>query len=94
MVNQGGPEVEVLEDQWTAVTCDRSLSAHFEHSVAITENGPWILSRLETNAAPELGAGAAGTRTQPAAVAAALGAREARGGARGAEPLVQLNRHA
>ena len=45
MVNAGQPEVEVLEDGWTAVTKDRSLSAHFEHSVAITANGPVVLSR-------------------------------------------------
>ncbi|PIU32744.1 MAG: type I methionyl aminopeptidase [Syntrophobacteraceae bacterium CG07_land_8_20_14_0_80_61_8] len=44
MINQGGPEVEVLEDRWTAVTLDRSLSAHFEHTIAITDNGPDILS--------------------------------------------------
>ena len=45
MVNAGGPDVEVLGDRWTAVTKDRSLSAHFEHSVAITEKGPVVLSR-------------------------------------------------
>jgi methionyl aminopeptidase len=45
MVNAGAHEVEVLEDQWTAVTKDRSLSAHFEHSVAVTDDGPWVLSR-------------------------------------------------
>ncbi|MBI2369925.1 MAG: type I methionyl aminopeptidase [Deltaproteobacteria bacterium] len=44
MVNAGGPEVEILSDGWTAVTRDRSLSAHFEHSVAITEDGPVILT--------------------------------------------------
>ncbi|MGZ6141521.1 MAG: type I methionyl aminopeptidase, partial [Myxococcaceae bacterium] len=44
MVNAGGPEVLTLEDGWTAVTADRSLSAHFEHTVAVTENGPEILS--------------------------------------------------
>jgi methionyl aminopeptidase len=44
MVNVGGPEVRVLDDGWTAVTVDRSLSAHFELSVAVTEQGPWILS--------------------------------------------------
>jgi len=44
MVNVGGPEVEVLADGWTAVTRDRSLSAHFELSVAVTPFGPWILS--------------------------------------------------
>lgn len=45
MVNQGSAEVEMLDDGWTAVTKDRSLSAHFEHSVAITDNGPWVLSQ-------------------------------------------------
>jgi methionyl aminopeptidase len=44
MVNLGRPEVRVLDDDWTAVTVDGSLSAHFELSVAITEHGPWILS--------------------------------------------------
>jgi methionyl aminopeptidase len=44
MVNVGGPEVEVLADGWTAVTRDRSLSAHFELSIAVTPQGPWILS--------------------------------------------------
>jgi methionyl aminopeptidase len=46
MVNEGTHEVEVLEDGWTAVTRDRMLSAHFEHSVAVTEDGPFVLSRL------------------------------------------------
>jgi len=46
MVNEGTYEVEILEDGWTAVTKDRKLSAHFEHTVAITENGPEILSRI------------------------------------------------
>jgi methionyl aminopeptidase len=45
MVNAGRPEVRVLEDRWTAVTADGSYSAHFEHSVAVTSNGPWILTR-------------------------------------------------
>jgi len=44
MVNAGGAEVEILSDGWTAVTKDRSLSAHFEHTVAVTENGCRILS--------------------------------------------------
>ncbi len=46
MINAGGYEVEILQDGWTAVTKDKSLSAHFEHSVAITENGPMILSKV------------------------------------------------
>jgi methionyl aminopeptidase len=45
MINAGGPEVFTEEDGWTALTRDGSLSAHFEHSVAITENGPMVLSR-------------------------------------------------
>ncbi|HPW18037.1 MAG TPA: type I methionyl aminopeptidase [Candidatus Aminicenantes bacterium] len=44
MIAAGGPEVEVLEDGWTAVTRDRSLAAHFEHTVALTEDGPEVLS--------------------------------------------------
>ena len=44
MVNAGGPEVRTLDDGWTAVTADGSLSAHFEHTVAITEEGPEILT--------------------------------------------------
>jgi len=44
MVTMGSPDVEVLADKWTAVTKDRSLSAHFEHSVALTSQGPVILS--------------------------------------------------
>jgi methionyl aminopeptidase len=46
MINQGTYEVEVLEDGWTVVTKDRKLSVHFEHSVAIMEEGPEILSQL------------------------------------------------
>ncbi len=45
MVNAGGPAVKVLEDKWTAVTADGSHSAHFEHTVAATSNGPWVLTR-------------------------------------------------
>ena len=46
MVNQGTWEVEPAADGWTQLTKDRRLSAHFEHSVAVTENGPLVLSRL------------------------------------------------
>ena len=44
MVNAGGPEVRVLKDGWTAVTVDGSYSAHFEHTVAITREGPQVLT--------------------------------------------------
>jgi methionyl aminopeptidase len=46
MINAGKYKVKILPDGWTVVTADGSLSAHFEHSVAITENGPEILSEL------------------------------------------------
>jgi methionyl aminopeptidase len=47
MINAGKADVRVLSDGWTAVTTDKSLSAHFEHTVAITENGPVILTSLD-----------------------------------------------
>lgn len=46
MINEKSHEVEVLQDNWTVVTSDGGLSAHFEHTVAITDNGPEILSVL------------------------------------------------
>jgi methionyl aminopeptidase len=45
MINAGGPEVRVLKDGWTAITVDGSFSAHFEHTVAITKDGPQVLTR-------------------------------------------------
>jgi methionyl aminopeptidase len=47
MVNAGGYEVSILDDGWTAVTSDGSLSSHCEHTVAITANGPRILTKME-----------------------------------------------
>jgi methionyl aminopeptidase len=47
MVNAGKPAVKVLSDGWTAVTRDSSLSAHFEHTVAVTADRPWILTARE-----------------------------------------------
>ena len=44
MINMGGPEVRILKDGWTTVTQDGKLSAHFEHTVAITKDGPVILT--------------------------------------------------
>ncbi|PNR89729.1 methionine aminopeptidase [Petrotoga sp. 9T1HF07.CasAA.8.2] len=46
MVSMGSYEVDILEDGWTAVTRDRSKAAHFEHTIAVTENGPEILTQL------------------------------------------------
>jgi methionyl aminopeptidase len=45
MINAGGPEVKVLPDGWTTITLDGSYSAHFEHTVAITKDGPLVLTR-------------------------------------------------
>ena len=50
MVNVGRPAVKVLGDGWTAVTKDGSLSAHFEHTVAVTKNGPLVLTRRDVTA--------------------------------------------
>lgn len=47
MVNAGGYEITILDDGWTAVTADGSLSAHCEHTIAITRNGPRILTKMD-----------------------------------------------
>ena len=47
MVNAGKPDIRTLDDGWTAVTLDGTLSAHFEHTIAITEHGPEVLTRGE-----------------------------------------------
>jgi methionyl aminopeptidase len=47
MVNVGGPDVKMLDDEWTAVTADGSLSAHFEHTILVSEDGPEVLTRIE-----------------------------------------------
>lgn len=47
MVNVGGPGTRTMPDKWTVVTVDGSRSAHFEHTVAITEDGPRVLTRVE-----------------------------------------------
>ncbi len=46
MLNLGGDDVEVLEDDWTVVTADKKPSAHFEHTVHVTDDGPEILTKL------------------------------------------------
>jgi methionyl aminopeptidase len=46
MVNVGSPDIRILEDGWTAVTSDGSLSAHFEHTIAVAKNGPIILTKI------------------------------------------------
>jgi methionyl aminopeptidase len=44
MVNVGGPETVLLEDHWAVVTADQSLSAHFEHTIAVTDDGPEVFT--------------------------------------------------
>jgi methionyl aminopeptidase len=51
MITAGSPEVEVLDDDWTVVTLDGSLAAHWEHSVAITPDGPYVLTAEDGGAA-------------------------------------------
>lgn len=46
MVTAGGPDVRMLDDEWTAVTADGSLAAHFEHTILVTESGPEVLTRV------------------------------------------------
>jgi len=46
MLTLGSPEVETLSDNWTVVTRDHSLAAHFEHTIAVTEQGPMILTTV------------------------------------------------
>jgi methionyl aminopeptidase len=49
MVNLGGADVITLADHWTVISADRSLSAHFEHTVAIGQDGPVVLSQVEAD---------------------------------------------
>jgi methionyl aminopeptidase len=44
MVNMGSKHVKGLPDHWTQATADAKFSAHFEHTIAITESGPWVLT--------------------------------------------------
>ena len=67
MVNMGRPAVKVLADGWTAVTKDGSLSAHFEHTVAVTKDGPLVLTMrpvVWSRTAKGPDEGIEGTRTQ------------------------------
>ena len=48
MLTLGSAETEELDDDWTVVTVDGSRAAHWEHTVAITENGPWVLTAPES----------------------------------------------
>ena len=49
MINIGGYKVKILDDGWTAVTCDKSLSAQFEHSIGVTNYGYEIFTKSKKN---------------------------------------------
>jgi methionyl aminopeptidase len=66
MLVLGDPETRLLDDDWTVVTEDGSLAAHFEHTVAITADGPWVLTAADGGAGRSGGAADA----EPAAAAA------------------------
>jgi methionyl aminopeptidase len=51
MATLGRPEVVELEDGWTVVTADGQQAAHWEHTVAVTPDGPWVLTALDGGAA-------------------------------------------
>lgn len=70
MIILGSPETAVLQDEWTVVTVDGSWAAHFEHTVAITPAGPWVLTALDGGAAAlsELGVPCGQPAKTPAAV--------------------------
>lgn len=73
MVNEGKPSVKILADGWTAVTKDRKLSAHFEHTVAVTSGEPWILTARPGAASGERPAGLGQGIRQNAAASARRG---------------------
>ena len=54
MITQGGPAVRILGDGWTVVTADGKLAAHFEHTIAVTEDGPKILTLRDFAEHPEI----------------------------------------
>jgi methionyl aminopeptidase len=54
MITQGGPKIRILPDRWTVVTADGKLAAHFEHTIAVTENGPKILTLREYAEHPDI----------------------------------------
>jgi methionyl aminopeptidase len=51
MLTLGTPDTEELDDHWTVVTTDGSWAAHWEHTVAVTEDGPWVLTAEDGGAA-------------------------------------------
>ena len=54
MITEGSYEVEILEDGWTVVTADGKLAAHFEHTIAVTDDGPQILTLRDFGEHPDV----------------------------------------
>ena len=54
MITQGDRKVEILKDGWTVVTADGKLAAHFEHTIAVTEDGPRILTLRDYGEHPDV----------------------------------------
>jgi methionyl aminopeptidase len=79
MLVLGDPETQLLEDDWTVVTADGSRAAHFEHTVAITADGPWVLTAPDGGASGLAAARAGRTATPAAQVAGAAAAGNAGG---------------
>ena len=61
LLTAGAPETVLLDDGWTVVTADGSVAAHFEHTVAITADGPWVLTEPDGGQAGLRGPAGAGT---------------------------------
>ena len=72
MLTLGQPAARVRDDGWTVITADRSLAAHFEHTVAITADGPWVLTAPDGGRA---GLGKTGARQAPGGVSLSTGSR-------------------
>jgi hypothetical protein len=88
MITAGRPEVFVHDDEWSISTSDGSLAAHFEHTVAITADGPWVLTAADGGvsglAAARAGRAAAQAAPAPASASASASARERARAAAGA----------
>jgi methionyl aminopeptidase len=73
MLVLGDPDTTLLDDDWTVVTSDASPAAHFEHTVAITADGPWVLTALDGGAGRLRGSGESGAGEDRAVVPAGAG---------------------
>jgi hypothetical protein len=78
MITRGGRQVAELDDGWTVITVDGSRAAHFEHTVAITPEGPWVLTAREAEKADKDGhPERVGLTLEPPAITVADGGHDA-----------------